>query len=82
MLFPIDTSAHMGAKGVVKQRMDLMVSMGKAMKAMNDMVRGKSDYDPAAVASMAKQLQDHGAQMVKLFPKGSMNGPTEARPEI
>lgn len=85
LFFPwssIDALAHMGATGVVKQRMDMMVSLGKAMKSLNAMIRGKTTFDPTAVAGTAKQVQSHSAQMVKLFPKGSMHMLSEARPEI
>ena len=78
----MNASAHMGAKGVVKQRMDMMVSMGKAMKSLNAMVRGKAALDADTVARTARQIQDHGAKMTGLFPKGSMQPPTESRPEI
>ena len=80
--YAIDAAGHMGATGVVKQRMDMMMSMGKAMKSLNAMVRGKAALDPDAVARTARQIQDHGAKMTGLFPKGSMQPPTESRPEI
>ena len=80
--YSIEAVAHMGATGVVKQRMDMMVSMGKAMKSLNAIVRGKTAFDPGAVAAAAKQVRDHSTQMVKLFPKGSMHKLSEARPEI
>ena len=78
----VDAVAHMGATGVVKQRMELMVSLGKAMKSLNAMIRGKTDLDPDNAESAARLIQKHGAQMTKMFPKGSMQAPTEARPEI
>lgn len=80
--YSIEAVAHMGATGVVKQRMDMMVSMGKAMKSLNAMVRGKTAFDSGAVAAIATQVRDHSAQMARLFPEGSMHKPSEARPEI
>lgn len=80
--YAIDAIAHMGATGVVKERMELMVSMGKAMKSLNAMVRGKTDLDPDSFAGAARRIQKHSAEMIKMFPKGSMQAPTEARPEI
>lgn len=80
--YSIEAVAHMGATGVVKQRMDMMVSMGKAMKSLNAMMRGKTDLDPYSFTRTARQVKDHSARMVKLFPKGSMQAPTESRPEI
>ena len=78
----LPAEAHMGAKGVVKERMDLMVSLGKTMKSLNAMARGKVPYDGRAVARAGQLIRDHSKKMPHLFPKGSMGAPSEARPEI
>ena len=42
---PVSVSAHGGASGIVKERMDAMGMMGDAVKALKDMMQGKADYD-------------------------------------
>ncbi len=75
--------AHGGATGVVKERMDGMLSMGKAVKSIAPMMQGQAAYDADAVRAAARQFQAHsGATLTKLFPVGSTHEPSEARPEI
>jgi cytochrome c556 len=77
------TLAHDKATGVVKERMVLMKNLGKSMKALSQMMRGREPYDAAKVKALAKELADHGSTtLTKLFPEGSLDKPTEARPEI
>ncbi len=75
--------AHGGATGIVKERMDAMGEMGDAVKAITEMMRGERDYDAAAVREGSRIIKSHaGESMTKLFPEGSTQKPTEARPEI
>ena len=74
--------AHMGAKGVVKERMEMMKFIGKAMKSMGRMARGKAPLDPAIVVKSAGEIADHGQRITILFPKGSGHGVSEASPRI
>ncbi len=75
--------AHKGATGVVKQRMDVMKSFGDAMKAIKKMLDGEMTYDAAKVRKAAGVIKAHGGEaLTKLFPKGSLQKPTEAKPEI
>lgn len=75
--------AHGGATGIVKERMDAMGVMGKAVKAITEMMRGEKEYSADAVREGAKIIKSHaGDSMTKLFPEGSTQKPTEARPEI
>ena len=75
--------AHGGATGIVKERMDQMVSISKAMKTMAKMVKGEADYDAAIMRTLAAQVSQNGGEaLTKLFPKHSMDPPTEARREI
>lgn len=74
--------AHKGATGIVKQRMDGMKRMGEIAKAWGAMRKGKTSFDPAAVRAQAGLLKQHAADMPKLFPKGSIEGPSEALPAI
>ena len=78
-----DANAHKGAKGIVKQRMDMMKSIGASMKSIKKMLQGEVAYDAAKVREAAGVIKKHaGEPMVKLFPKGSMQKPTEATAQI
>lgn len=75
--------AHGGATGIVKQRMDAMVAMGKVVKSLSEMMRGDTDYDAEAVRQGAEIVKTHAGQaMTALFPEGSGGNPSEARAEI
>ena len=75
--------AHGGATGIVKERMDQMVSISKAMKTMAKMVKGEIGYDASTMRTLAAQVSQNGGEaLTKLFPKHSMDAPTEARHEI
>ncbi len=74
--------AHGGAMGVVKERMDLMSAIGKNMKSVAAMVKGEVKFDPAAIESSAKSIAEHSTKVNDLFPKGSLDKPTEALPAI
>jgi len=75
--------AHGGATGIVKERMVAMGAMGKVMKSLSGMMLGDSEYDAEAVRKGAAVLQSHaGESLTNLFPEGSINGPSEATPEI
>ena len=66
---PSGLLAHTGATGVVKERMELMKSVGAAMKVLAKMFKGEEAYDPDAVRKAATQIQGHGGQAItKLFP--------------
>ncbi|MBX2807876.1 MAG: cytochrome c [Cellvibrionaceae bacterium] len=75
--------AHGGATGVVKERMDLMENLKGAMKTLKPMMRGQQDYDVDTVKQNALIIRDNaGEHMTKLFPEGSLEEPSEAKPEI
>lgn len=75
--------AHGGATGVVKQRMDAMVMIRDAMKVLTPMMQGKTPYDAAVVKEQARVIGAHGGDaLTDLFPEGSLDKPSEARPEI
>lgn len=75
-------AAHKGATGIVKERMTAMKSMGDDMKALSLMVTGKAPYDAARTKTIAASIKTHAADIAKLFPKGSISGPSEALPAI
>ena len=51
--------AHSGAKGMVKERMEMMKGMGDAMKTMGAMFKGEAPFEPAVVAEKAAFLAKH-----------------------
>lgn len=74
---------HVGATGVVAQRMDLMETMGDAMRSLTAMMRGEAPYDAERVRSLARSIGNQGgAALTDLFPEGSLDHPTEALPTI
>ncbi|PHQ99864.1 MAG: cytochrome C [Marinosulfonomonas sp.] len=75
--------AHGGATGIVKERMDGMSALGKAIKALAPMMRGEGTYDAEAVRQGAQTIRAHaGASMTKLFPTGSGGMPSEAKETV
>lgn len=74
--------AHSGASGVVKQRMELMKSVGKEMKAIAAMVKGQKPFDAAKIRDGATLIALRSGEMEALFPEGSLMQPTEALPAI
>ena len=75
--------AHGGATGVVKERMDLMDNLKGAIKNLKPIFRGKKDYDVEQIKQYALVIRDNaGDHMTKLFPEGSLQKPSEAKPEI
>lgn len=73
-------ASHDHATGVVKERMDMMEIMARHMKAISERIKSKSDL--AAIKADAEGIASHAPHMVHLFPKGSMQKPTEARATI
>ena len=90
MVFALATAslaafAHGGATGVVKQRMDAMEVMGKAMKTLGAMFKGQADYDAGAIQAAAELIGQHAQDIPMLFPDSheSRHGKaTEALPVI
>jgi cytochrome c556 len=75
--------AHDGATGVVKERMDAMSALGSTMKSLLKIVKGRVEFDANKVQELTGQLSTHsGANLIKLFPKGSLDIPTAAAPKI
>lgn len=75
--------AHGGATGIVKERMDGMVAMQKAVKAITPIMRGQVGYDAGAVRAFATSVEEHsGEAMTKLFPEGSGGKPSEAKDQV
>lgn len=74
---------HQGATGVVKERMMLMDSIGKATKSLAPYFTAEKPFDAGAVATAAKTIANEGeADLHQFFPKGSLDKPSEALPVI
>ena len=78
----LEAVAHSKARGVVKERMDLMVTLGDAMKPLAAMFKKQQPYDPELVAKNAAAMGARTAVIAGLFPHGSMDKPTKALPSI
>lgn len=73
-------SAHEGATGIVKERMDAMASMSHAMKAIGKSIEANRDL--AAVQNEAGRVREVAAHIPQWFPPGSTAKPTDALPTI
>lgn len=83
ILFSSGGLAHRDATGIVKQRMDAMEDMARAMKGLRAMMRGRQPYDAERVKTYARVVAGHGAEkLTVLFPEGSLHSPTRAKPAI
>ncbi len=75
--------AHGGATGIVKERMDAMSQIGKAVKSLAGMFKGEIKYDADTVKAAAGVMRGHsGDNLTRLFPEGSKGGASEAKAEI
>lgn len=80
---PFVASAHSGASGVVKERMDAMVSVGDAMKKITAMFKRQTPYDAKELARLSAVIANQGgSKLTKMFPEHSLDKPTEALPRI
>jgi cytochrome c556 len=74
--------AHMGATGVVLERMEAMKSIASAVKAIKSQLTS-DNYSSTIVIENAALIEAHsGKAFTKLFPKGSEGAPSEASPLI
>jgi cytochrome c556 len=74
--------AHKGAHGIVHERMEMMKSIGAAMKQIERTLKGKGAYDAAKVKASAEAIEAHARHMLTMFPQNSLDKPTEALPAI
>lgn len=76
-------TAHSGASGVVLERMKGMTAMRDTVAELAPMMQGTVPYDAFIVSEGASVIAGHaGETMLSLFPEGSIEGVTYARPEI
>jgi cytochrome c556 len=82
-LVHVEASGHAGATGVVKERMDLMKSIGDATKSLAEIMKGSVPYDVAQVRKLASTIEGHsGEAMTVKFPENTLAHPSEAVPAI
>ena len=75
--------AHNGASGVVLERMNGMTAMRDTVAELAPMMQGAVPYDAFIVSEGAAVSASHaGETMLSLFPEGSLEGVTYAKPEI
>lgn len=75
--------AHNGAKGVVLERMNGMTAIRDLMRELSPMMQGELPYDPIWVSEAGFVIASHaGETMRTLFPNGSLQGVTYAKPNI
>jgi len=72
-------SAHEGATGVLKQRMDGMESMSRAMKAIRQHMQVRNF---AAIQTEAIRIRELASSMPSWFPPGSDAKPSEVLPTV
>ena len=74
---------HGKATGIVKERMDSMIVLRDAAKALGQMMKGATPYDAEAVRTHAGTIRAHsGEALTSKFPQGSGGMPSEAKEEI
>jgi cytochrome c556 len=74
--------AHMGAKGVVKERMQLMKSYAASMKKINKEIRDKTSVNYVLIKLEANDIAESSQKIMELFPPGSGGGMSEASLKI
>ena len=74
--------AHMGAKGVVKERMQLMKSYAASMKKINKELRAKTSVNYVLIKLEANDIVENSQKVMELFPPGSGGGMSEASLKI
>ncbi|MCB2100074.1 MAG: cytochrome c [Rhodobacterales bacterium] len=74
--------AHESATGVVKERMEAMKDLGRAMKEMGAMVKGQAPLAADRIQANGRMIAEHAARIPALFPAGSGHAPSEALPAV
>jgi len=72
----------MGAKGVVKERMQLMKSYAASMKKINKEIRDKTSVNYVLIKLEANDIAESSQKIMELFPPGSGGGMSEASLKI
>jgi cytochrome c556 len=72
--------AHEGATGIVKQRMDEMEHVGRVVKRINERLKSKRGLPD--IERDAEEIRAAAARIPSLFPPGSRDRHSEAKPAI
>jgi cytochrome c556 len=79
----VATSIAVASDSPQHERHELMEGVGDAAKVIGGMLRGKVEYDAAAVMESLRTFDDASAEFGDLFPAGTETGEgTEAAPAI
>ena len=71
---------HEGATGILKQRMDEMEHVGRVVKRIDERLKSKRGL--ADIARDAEEIRAAATRMPSLFPAGSRDGHSEAKPAV
>ena len=71
--------AHIGATGIVKERMDMFKKNQDNLKAIKAHI-GSEDY--GSIVQLADEIRAWAVKMPDYFPEGSNEKPSEASPRI
>ena len=74
--------AHSGATGIVKERMDGMLELGKALKALSAEAKNPSPSTSVVNQIGASIVAQSGERLAERFPEGSFPTVSEANPII
>lgn len=75
-------TAAQAAGDPIAERQALMKKNGREAKAIGEMLKGTTPYDPAKAAAAANTIAADMKVFITLFPPGSDKGKTEASPKI
>ena len=75
-------TAHEGASGDVKTRMDAMKTVADNTKILGGMATGKRAFDAAEARDAAAALGSEASRIPALFESGEMSEVSEASPDI
>ena len=67
---------------VIDERQDAMKANSDAMKALSAIAKGEAPFDPAVVQDSGQSIAEGLDTARHLFPEGSGEGDTRAKPEI
>ena len=73
---------HMGVKGVVKERMQLMKSYTASMKKINKEIRDKTSVKYVLIKLEANDIAESSQKIMELFLPGSGGGMSDASLKI
>jgi len=81
VLSALAASAHEGATGLVKERMDSMSAIADSMKALGGMVKS-GEVDGAQAVALGARVAEEARRVPDLFAEEELQPMSEARPEI